>query len=97
MKLHPPLPQSTLQQLKMHIFPELSPREIQYLYWRTMGLNRTEISEYSETNISTVKTHFERITRKLNCDEFRQVFLIYHTRMNIDELITWRLQTKMKK
>ncbi len=54
--------------LVQEIFPQLSEREAEVLFWITEGKQNREIADILERSLNTVQEHVENITRKLDME-----------------------------
>ncbi|WP_428835672.1 LuxR C-terminal-related transcriptional regulator [Shewanella xiamenensis] len=74
-------PKSVLDILEK-LFPELSSKEVEALYWFAFGLHTTDVSTLMRANSNTVKTYVNRCKVKLNTESSTDLRLIFHSRFN---------------
>lgn len=74
-------PKSVLDILEK-LFPELSLKETEALYWFAYGAHTTDVSTLMNANNNTVKTYISRCKIKLNTDSSTDLRLIFHSRFH---------------
>ncbi|BDQ68701.1 hypothetical protein FJD32_023990 (plasmid) [Shewanella sp. LC6] len=74
-------PKSVLDILEK-LFPELSLKETEALYWFACGVHTTDVSTLMNANSNTVKTYINRCKVKLNTESSTDLRLIFHSRFH---------------
>jgi DNA-binding CsgD family transcriptional regulator len=64
------------------LFPELSLKETEALYWFSFGMHTTDVSTLMKANSNTVKTYINRCKIKLNTESSTDLRLVFHSRFN---------------
>lgn len=75
-------PQEVLLKVIAFLFPELSSRESECLYWISMGLNKSDISDLMSITEETVKSYTKECRKKLKVDSSVALRSIYHSRIS---------------
>ncbi len=73
-------PPKDLFEIINRLFPELTPRENQALFWLSFGHDLNEISIILGVKPPTTKTLLKRCKSKLNLPTLSDLRLIYHSR-----------------
>ncbi|WP_080514266.1 helix-turn-helix domain-containing protein [Shewanella vaxholmensis] len=64
------------------LFPELTRKESEVLYWWAYGSSTNEIAKIIDVTNDTIKTYLKRCKVKLNQDSISDIRLIFHSRYN---------------
>lgn len=80
-------PQSILE-ITERLFPELSEKETEALYWLAYGLHTTDVSTIMRANNNTIKTYVRRCKTKLNSGSTTDLRLVFHSRFHSFTLAT---------
>lgn len=76
-KLCPP---KDLFEVINRLFPELTSREVEVIFWLSYGHHTTDIATILEVTAETAKTYVKRCKVKLNVTSTSELRLVFHCR-----------------
>lgn len=75
-------PPKDLFEVVNHLFPEITRKESEVIYWLSYGLTANEIATILGVTNETIKTYIKRCKTKLNQDSTSSIRLLFHSRYN---------------
>lgn len=84
--------QKTMISIVVKFFPELAPREAEFMYWHSIGLQQLEIADMMNIKGESVKTYNRSCKSKLNVSSANCLRAIYHCRV-VNFLLSGMLQS----